>query len=93
MLEFFDLLFVVTAQTFGQTTQGVFEVAVVVEVFNQETQSCAVGLAQAQAQGLAMQVCCQRFLAAREFGGVGHFVGRIVVFTSRCVAAPFRIIG
>ena len=93
VLKFFDLLFVVTAQTFGQTAQGVFEVAVVVEVFNQETQSCTVGLAQTQSQGLAMQVCCQRFLAARQFGGVGHFIGRIVIFASRCVAAPFRVIG
>ena len=40
-----------------------------------------------------MQMCGQRFLAAREFGGVGHFIGRIVIFASWSVTAPFGIIG
>jgi len=37
LFEFFQLLFIVTGQAFGQTAQAVFEVTVVVEVFNQET--------------------------------------------------------
>ena len=56
-----DLLFVVTAQTFGQAAQGVFEVAVVVEVLDQKAQRGAVHLAQAQAAAAKREAQGDRF--------------------------------
>ena len=32
-------------------------------------------------------------MTSREFGSVGYFIRRVVVFAGRCVAAPFRVIG
>ena len=71
LFEFFQLLFVVTCQAFGQTAQAIFEVTVVVEVFNQETQGRAIGVAQAQRQRLTVQKGGQRFLLTRQLGGIG----------------------
>ena len=87
MLQLFNLFFIIAAQTFCQAAQGVFEVAVVVEVFNQVAQGRAIGVAQTQSQRLAQQKVRQRFLAARKLGGIGFIVA--VVVAGGGVAAPF----
>jgi len=65
-----------SCQAVGQVLERVFEVAVVVQRFDQEVQRCAVGLLQAQGQGLAVQVLGQRFVLCHALEGFAAVVAR-----------------
>ena len=91
VFQLFELFFIVTRQGFCQRAQRVFQVAVVVQGLNQKSQGGAVGLAQAQRQGLAVQKVGQRLLAARQFGGIGDFFAAVVVARGR-IAPPLAVV-
>ena len=55
-------------------------------------QRSAVFFRQAQAERLPVQMILQRFLVARQLGGVHIFTVVIVVFAGRRIAAPFAVI-
>ncbi len=76
----------------GERIQGFFKVAVVAQRFDQEVQRCAVVLAQAQRQRLAVQVRGQGLVAVGAAAGVEL----LVVFARAGLArsslkAPFAV--
>ena len=91
--QIFNLLLVVTGQAPGQVRQGVFQIPIVVQRLDQETQRAGIRLAQTQAQRLAVQMGLQRLLGTRQFGGIGVFTVAKVVGAGLGVGAPLAIIG
>jgi hypothetical protein len=89
-----DLLQVVRArQRNGQLLQRLFQVAVIVERFDQEAQSSAVHFGQAQRQGLAVQEGGEGLLRTRQFGRVGLIAFGVVAGAGRGVATPLAVVG
>ena len=92
LLKLFKLFQVVAGQRSGQLLQAVFQIAVVVERFNEEMQGRAVFIGQAQREGLSVQVLLQGLVAAGQLDGIGLFVV-VVVLARRRIAAPFAVVG
>ena len=84
---------VFTGQAFGQRGQRVFQVAIVIEGFDQEAQRGAVFWAQAQGQGLAVQMALQGLLGARHLGDVSVLIAVQVVVVGLGIAPPLAVIG
>ncbi len=80
------------SQPLGQLLQRIFQVAVVVEVFDQKAQRVAVELGQAQRQRLLVQKVGQRLVAARQVQGGGRVVFVVALAACGGLTAPFPLI-
>ena len=87
-LHFFHAV-VVVHEGGGQLGQGVWQVAVVIDRFDEKAQRSHVFGRQAQGQRLAVQVFGQAFLQAGALGGVERVVARLA---GGGFAAPFAVV-
>ena len=91
--QFFALLQVVARQTFRQSLKAVFQIAIVVDGLNKETQGSTVGVVKPQRQGLAVQEGWERFLVSRQLGGLRFFIVVVAAVVARWgVAAPLAVV-
>ncbi len=91
--QLIQLLHIVSAcQPFGQRLQRVFQVAVVVQVFDQKAQHVAVQLRQVQGCGLAQQVIGQRLVAPRQVQRTDFIAVTALRTACRSITAPFAVV-
>ena len=91
--QLLKLFFIFTAcQANSQFLQRVFQIAVVVEVFNQKAQGAALHFRQAQRQCLLVQMVRQRFVAAGQFQCRRGILVLIALAACRCFTTPLCVI-
>ena len=91
--QFVPRFAIVTRQARGQFVEWVFEVAVLVQRFDQKMQRRAVQLRQAQRERLAVQKVAQGAVFVRQVDGVCRAVLRRLGAACRRFTTPFAIVG